>query len=114
MIIRRLLSEEGAFLASGIGAQVLLNESQIPSVVGNADLDLFREPFLSVHAWGDTPIGCCDGVILEELFGCYVRLGGAQRRLQPYRKHTVQNTERCLGTKQDLVHAPNDGIKLRV
>jgi predicted trehalose synthase len=26
----------------------------------------------------------------------------------------VQTTERYLGTKQDLVHAPNDGIKLRV
>ena len=25
-----------------------------------------------------------------------------------------QTTERCLGTKLDLVHAPNDGIKLRV
>ena len=24
-----------------------------------------------------------------------------------------QMTERCLGTVQDLVHAPNDGIKLR-
>ena len=27
---------------------------------------------------------------------------------------SVQTTERYLGTKQDLVHAPNDGIKLRV
>jgi site-specific recombinase XerD len=27
---------------------------------------------------------------------------------------SVQTTERHLGTKQDLVHAPNDGIKLRV
>jgi hypothetical protein len=26
----------------------------------------------------------------------------------------VQTTERYLGTKQDLVHAPNDAIKLRV
>jgi integrase len=26
---------------------------------------------------------------------------------------SVQTTERYLGTKQDLVHAPNDGIKLR-
>jgi len=27
---------------------------------------------------------------------------------------SVQTTERYLGTKQDLVHAPNDGIKLKV
>jgi integrase/recombinase XerD len=27
---------------------------------------------------------------------------------------SVQTTERYLGTKQDLVHAPNDGINLRV
>jgi integrase len=27
---------------------------------------------------------------------------------------SVQTTERYLGTKQDLLHAPNDGIKLRV
>jgi hypothetical protein len=26
----------------------------------------------------------------------------------------VHTTERYLGTKQDLVHAPNDAIKLRV
>ena len=26
----------------------------------------------------------------------------------------MQTTERYLGTKQDLVHAPNDGIRLRV
>jgi hypothetical protein len=26
---------------------------------------------------------------------------------------SVQTTERYLGTNQDLVHAPNDGIKLR-
>jgi integrase/recombinase XerD len=27
---------------------------------------------------------------------------------------SVQTTERYLGTKQDLVHAPNDAIKLKV
>ena len=27
---------------------------------------------------------------------------------------SIQTTERYLGTKQDLVHAPNDVIKLRV
>ena len=30
------------------------------------------------------------------------------------RHASVQTTERYLGTKQDPVHAPNDGIKLRV
>jgi integrase len=27
---------------------------------------------------------------------------------------SVQTTERCVGTKQELVHAPNDDIKLTV
>jgi hypothetical protein len=27
---------------------------------------------------------------------------------------SVQTTERYLGTRQDLINAPNDGIKLRV
>jgi integrase len=27
---------------------------------------------------------------------------------------SVQTIERYLGTKQDLVHAPNDGIKLKL
>jgi integrase/recombinase XerD len=27
---------------------------------------------------------------------------------------SVQTTERYLGTKQDLVHAPNDAIRLKV
>jgi site-specific recombinase XerD len=27
---------------------------------------------------------------------------------------SVQTTERYLGTKQDLAHAPNDGIKLKL
>ena len=39
--------------------------------------------------------------------------GGGKRRLYMYER-PVQTTERYLGTKRDLVHAPNDGIKLRV
>ena len=27
---------------------------------------------------------------------------------------SVQTTERCLGPKQDLVHAPNDSIRLKI
>jgi hypothetical protein len=27
---------------------------------------------------------------------------------------SIQTTERYLGTKQDLIHAPNDGIRLRI
>jgi integrase len=41
--------------------------------------------------------------------------GGELEHIQVLLGHTsVQTTERYLGTKQDLVHAPNDGIKLRV
>src|ERR1039457_3850148 len=41
--------------------------------------------------------------------------GGELEQIQPLLGHaSVQTTERYLGTKQDLVHAPNDGIKLRV
>jgi integrase len=41
--------------------------------------------------------------------------GGELEQIQLLLGHTsVQTTERYLGTKQDLVHAPNDGIKLRV
>jgi integrase len=39
--------------------------------------------------------------------------GGEIEQIQPLLGHaSVQTTERYLGTKQDLVHAPNDGIKL--
>jgi len=41
--------------------------------------------------------------------------GGELEQIQLLLGHaSVQTTERYLGTKQDLVHAPNDGIKLRI
>jgi site-specific recombinase XerD len=41
--------------------------------------------------------------------------GGELEQIQLLLGHaSVRTTERYLGTKQDLVHAPNDGIKLRV
>src|ERR1035437_7457840 len=41
--------------------------------------------------------------------------GGELEQIQLLLGHAaVQSTERYLGTKQDLVHAPNDGITLRV
>jgi site-specific recombinase XerD len=41
--------------------------------------------------------------------------GGELEQIQMLLGHaSVQTTERYLGTKQDLVHAPNDGMKLRV
>ena len=41
--------------------------------------------------------------------------GGELEQIQLLLGHaSVQTTERYLGTKQDLVHAPNDGIKLKV
>ncbi|MGD0001363.1 MAG: site-specific integrase [Bryobacteraceae bacterium] len=41
--------------------------------------------------------------------------GGELEPIQLLLGHSsVQTTERYLGTKQDLVHTPNDGIKLRV
>jgi integrase len=41
--------------------------------------------------------------------------GGELEQIQMLLGHaSVQTTERYLGTKQDLAHAPNDAIKLRV
>jgi integrase len=41
--------------------------------------------------------------------------GGELEQIQLLLGHaSVHTTERYLGTRQDLVHAPNDGIKLRV
>jgi integrase len=41
--------------------------------------------------------------------------GGELEQIQMLLGHaSVQTTERYLGTRQDLVHAPNDGIKLKL
>ena len=41
--------------------------------------------------------------------------GGELEQIQMLLGHaSVQTTERYLGTKQDLVNAPNDGLKLRI
>jgi integrase len=41
--------------------------------------------------------------------------GGELEQIQLLLGHSsVQTTERYLGTKQDLAHAPNDGIKLKL
>jgi integrase len=41
--------------------------------------------------------------------------GGELEQIQLLLGHaSVQTTERYLGTRQDLIHAPNDGIKLRI
>jgi hypothetical protein len=41
--------------------------------------------------------------------------GGELEQIQLLLGHaSVQTTERYLGTRQDLAHAPNDGIKLKV
>ena len=41
--------------------------------------------------------------------------GGGLEQIQLLLGHSsVQTTERYLGTKQDLAHAPNDAIKLRL
>ena len=54
--------------------------------------------------------------LMSAQFGDHRRAaGGELEQIQLLLGHaSVQTTERYLGTKQDLVHAPNDGIKLRV
>ena len=55
----------------------------------------------ALDVWGVHGVGGFIGVVL---LGILFLLGHV----------SVQTTERYLGTKQDLVHAPNDGIKLSV
>jgi len=55
----------------------------------------------------------------DPAFGIAAKLcraaGGELEQIQMLLGHpSVQTTERYLGTKQDLIHPPNDGIKLRV
>jgi integrase len=41
--------------------------------------------------------------------------GGELEQIQLLLRHSsIQTTERYLGTRQDLPHAPNDGIKLKL
>lgn len=59
------------------------------------------------------------GIALHDLRRTCAKLcraaGGELEQIQLLLGHaSVQTTERYLGTKQDLVHAPNDGNKLRV
>ncbi len=45
----------------------------------------------------------------------YRAAGAELKQIQlPLGHASVQTTVRYLGTKQDLVHAPNDGIKLKL
>jgi integrase len=45
----------------------------------------------------------------------YRAAGGELEQIKLLLGHaSVQTTERYLGTRQDLVHAPNDGIKLKL
>jgi hypothetical protein len=41
-------------------------------------------------------------------------VGGALEQILLLGHSSVQTTERYLGTKQDLAHAPNDAIKLKL
>ena len=73
--------------------------------------------------WGAVKAGCSksglENVAPHDLRRTCARprheAGGELEQIQLLLGHaSVQTTERYLGTKQDLVHAPNDGIKLRV
>jgi integrase len=62
-------------------------------------------------------IGC--GLPRSEVAALTLKLcrapGGELEQIQLLLGHaSVQTTERYLGTRQNLVDAPNDGIKLRV
>ena len=74
----------------------------------------FRNPLNSGQGVGTTRsrfrLGGCYGSHRGFLFGAHRLISFCG----DYRGHDMETTERYLGTKQDLVHAPNDGIKLRV
>jgi len=55
-------------------------------------------------------------MIVEDLVrSCAAPRVGRLEQIQLLPGHaSVQTTERYLGTKQDLVHAPNDAIRLKV
>jgi integrase len=68
---------------------------------------------------GYAAAACVPGIAPHDLRRTCAKLcraaGGELEQIQLLLGHaSVQTTERYLGTKQDLVHAPNDGIKLRV
>src|SRR5258707_2978494 len=82
----------GESMREKIGWQMLKQYAEAAAVVGIAPHDLRRTCAKLCRAAGG------------ELEQIQLLLGHA----------SVQTTERYLGTKQDLVHAPNDAIKLRV
>jgi integrase len=56
-----------------------------------------------------------NGLLAPELAAGISRAGGELEQIQLLLGHaSIQTTERYLGTRQDLVNAPNDAIKLRV
>jgi integrase len=62
---------------------------------------------------------CVPGIAPHDLRRTCAKLcraaGGELEQIQLLLGHaSVQTTERYLGTRQDLVHAPNDAIRLRV
>jgi site-specific recombinase XerD len=60
-------------------------------------------------------VACVPGIARRTCAKLCRAAGGELEQIQLLLGHaSVQTTERYLGTKQDLVHAPNDGIKLRV
>jgi site-specific recombinase XerD len=68
---------------------------------------------------GYAAAACVPGIAPHDLRRSCAKMcraaGGELEQIQLLLGHaSVQTTERYLGTKQDLVHAPNDGIKLRV
>ena len=90
--VNRADQVQGAALSEKVVWQLLQPYAEAAGLVGIAPHDLRRSCAKMCRAAGG------------ELEQIQLLLGHA----------SVQTTERDLGTKQDLVHAPNDGIKLRV